>query len=251
MGVFAQLISFRNAQAKLDALREFERLTLKSFTYGTIRLYNEYYKLDVEIKLLIKSAKQQMYMKGVLAPEYFDVDVEVPVEHISLQGIWQVKEKKKVYLYHYADPDIENYCIAFSDGERGVRALLKAFEVMSLRPQPLRISIPHGIRGLKVLEELGIIKRAYVRRIMDTYVKGAQLYGEELQRSDILHGLVSRGGKLTAAVIQIPDKNMVLILSERGSIYSQRKIPHSQFALELAEILKLLKSKNLIRSSTI
>ncbi len=59
--------------------------------------------------------------------------------------------------------------------------------------------------------------------------------------------MVLRGDKLTAAVIYILDKDRVLILSEKGSIYSQRKISRTQFVLGIADILKKLKIKGLIR----
>jgi len=106
---------FPNVQKKLEAFSKLDELAKegKEKVYDHIYLYNERYKLNVQIDLLFKVAKQTR-LQGVQSSGLSDIyiiQVDVPVKHESLEGKFDVKEYREVYLVHFADPQLENVAI--------------------------------------------------------------------------------------------------------------------------------------------
>ena len=249
MGVLARILMFTSAQKKLEAFSKLDDLAEKKvvFMYGKILLHNIEYQLNVPIKLLFKVSRQNR-LQGSDLSDIYTILLDVPVEHDSLEGKFDVKELREVYLAHYIDPQLENFAIMST--EHGSRTLSKALEALrkiDFIPLESYIELPSGTRGIDVLKELGNIGWVYVSEIMDTHLRGAGLYGIRLQNSEVLEDLTSRGGRIKAAIVQHPQRDVKIILSERGSIYSQQSIDIVTIARILKDVILIMNKYKLIK----
>jgi hypothetical protein len=249
MGVLARILMFPSVQRKLEAFSKLDSLAKEGaeFEYGSIHLYNEKYGLDVKIKLLFKALKQGRLQSGDLSDIYI-IPLDVPVEHESLEGKFDVKERREVYLVHFVDPQLENLAVISTEhGSKTLSQALKALQKIAFTPLESYIELPSGSKGIKVLKELGDIGWVYVDEIPDAHLKGAGLHGTKLQYSEILEDLTSRGGKIKAAVIHHSQRDVKIIVSERGSIYSQQNIDIVTIARILKDIIPIMNKHGLIR----
>jgi hypothetical protein len=130
MGVLARILVFPSVQRKLEAFSKLDSLAEGGveFEYGSIHLYNEKYRLDVKIKLLFKVLKQGRLQSGDLSDIYI-ILLDVPVEHESLEGRFDVKERQEVYLVHFVDPQLENFAVMSTEhGSKTLSQALKALQ---------------------------------------------------------------------------------------------------------------------------
>ena len=251
MGVLARVLMFPNAQKKLEAFSKLDELVEKKseYEYGNVRLYNESYKLNVAIKLLLKVSKQDKLPGMQDISDIYILTLDVPVEHESLEGIFDVKEARKVYLIHYTEAQLEN--IAMMSTESGSNTLshaLRALRKVGFNPIESIIELPTGQRAVDVLREIGNIGWVYVSEIRDTHLRGAGLYGRSLQNSEILEDLTTRGGQITAAIVEHPQRDIKMIISQRGSIYSQQNLDIITLARVIKDVLYVMIKHNLVRS---
>jgi len=249
MGVLARILMFTSVQRKLEAFSKLDELAEKKeeYKYGYIYLLNDKYRLNVQIDLLFKVLKQSRLQGGDLS-DIYRILLDVPVEHDSLEGKFDVKELREAYLVHYMDPQLENFAImSTGHGSRTLSRALVALQKIGFTPLESYIELPSGTRGIEVLKELGNIGWVYVSEIIDTHLRGAGLYGDRLQNSEVLEDLASRGGRIKAAIIQHSQMDVKIILSERGSIYSQQAIDIVNIARILKNVILVMNKHNLIR----
>ena len=115
LGILARILMFSNAAHKLNCLKILRNNVGQMLKYDSIRLENPKYNLNIPIPLYFKLAIQKMIPTQILGKEHFEIDIEVPAEHDSLEGKWRVKERKKVYLYHYTYSEIENFAVLITE----------------------------------------------------------------------------------------------------------------------------------------
>ena len=252
MGVLAQLIMFANAQHKLKCLARVDESLSKRREYDKIMLYNPNYNLNLKIPLYIEVYKQKLLRFRnkfpFLGDAFYRIRVEVPIEHDSLDGKWKVKELKEVLFYHYGDPEIENIGILITyQGSKAIKGALRALEKLDVRPAITLIEIPSGSLALDVLKRLGGIGWTFVSEIVDSHLAHVALYGKQLENSEVLEDFLRRGGRIKAAVLYNEREGLKIILSTHGRIYSQRKIPLTKFAADMAKVIKEFKTSNLLR----
>jgi len=154
MGVLARILMFPSVQRKLEAFSKLDSLAKEGaeFEYGSIHLYNEKYGLDVKIKLLFKALKQGRLQSGDLSDIYI-IPLDVPVEHESLEGKFDVKERREVYLVHFVDPQLENLAVISTEhGSKTLSQALKALQKIAFTPLESYIELPSGPRGSRFSE---------------------------------------------------------------------------------------------------
>jgi hypothetical protein len=241
---------FPNAEEKIKAFKAVGSLTKESLVeYMRIRLKNEDYKLDVDIKLLFKVFIQGRLESTDLS-DIYTIELDVPVEHYSLEGVFKVKEKREVQLIHIKTPPLENVAIMTTTHKAStISYALKALsQKCGFNPDDSFIELPRGAKAIDVLRELGSIGFAHIGEIYDVHLRGAGLWGSQLQNSEILEELISRrGGRIKVAIIQNQKSGVQIILSERGTIYSQERISIALLAKMIMEILSVMLKYNLIR----
>ena len=252
MGVLARILMFPSVQKKLEAFSKLDELAEKGKEkeYGRIHLYNDKYNLNVSITLLFKVVKQGR-LQGMQSNDLSDIYrmlLDVPVKHESLEGKFDVKEYREVYLAHFTDPQVENIAIMSTEhGSRTLSYALKALQKINFNPLESYIELPSGTKAINVLRELGNIGWVYVSEIPDVHLRGAGLYGVRLQNSEVLEDLTSRGGKIKAAIVQHPQRDVKIILSERGTIYSQQVLDIVTLARIVKEVISVMSRHNLVR----
>jgi len=250
MGVLARILMFPNAQKKLEAFSKLDELVGKEpgYEYSNIHLYNETYKLNVSIKLLLKVTKQGRLPSMQYISDIYILTLDVPVEHKSLEGKFDVKEAREVHLAHYTEAQLEKIAIMLT--ERGSRTLsyaLQALRKIGFNPLESIIELPTGQKAVDILHEIGNIGWVYIDEIRDTHLRGAGLYGRSLQYSEILEDLTTRGGQITAAIVEHPQRDIKMIISQRGSIYSQQNLDIITLARVIKDVLYVMIKHNLVR----
>jgi len=249
MGVFGRILVFPNAEMKLRKFDILNKLAKEksSIEYDSIRLYNNDYSLDTTIRLLFKVSVQSL-LYGDNISNIYKIELDVPVEHNSLEGSFSVKEKRDVQLVHFLDSSVENMAImttAYSSST--ITYALKALSKQGFTPIESYIELPVGKKVVDVLKELGNIGWVYVSDIPDAHLKGAGLLGSMLQKSEVLEDLITRGGRVKAAIIEHSERNIRIIISNKGSIYSVKNIDIFSMAKVVKDVISVLKKHDLIR----
>lgn len=244
---------FPSAEAKYKAFNVVEDVTKKGMMeYDMIRLYNREYGLNLNIKLLIRIALHRV-LPGSDISDIYKIEVDVPVEHRSLEGEFRVKEMREAYLvYPKASQndhaDVERIAVVATErGSSTITYALRALRKLGFTADEGFIELPQGAKAIDVLKELGNIGWVFISDVRDTHLKGAGLYGDRLQYSEVLMDLASRGGRIKAAIIEHPARDVRIILSERGTIYSPKLVNYGMLARMVKEIASVLFKHNLVK----
>jgi hypothetical protein len=241
---------FPSAEEKIKAFEAIDNLTRKDpIEYMKVRLINEDYNLNVDIRLLFKVFVQTRLESTELS-DIYTIELDVPVEHYSLEGVFKVKEKREVQLMHIKTPPLENMTIMATVHKAStIPYALKALsEKCKFNPDESFIEIPRGTKAINVLKELGSIGFAYVSEVYDVHLRGAGLWGIQLQNSEILEELISRrGGRIKAAIIEDCERGVRIVLSEKGTIYSPERINIASLAKMITRIISVMFKHNLVR----
>jgi hypothetical protein len=247
---------FPSAEAKYKAFKVVEDATkMGMMEYDMIRLYNREYGLNLNIKLLFRIALQSV-LPGSDISDIYRIEVDVPVEHRSLEGEFRVKEVREAYLvYPKASQNdhaaVERIAVVATErGSSTITYALKALRKLGFTADEGFIELPQGAKAIDVLKELGNIGWVFISDVRDTHLKGAGLYGDRLQYSEVLMDLTSRGGKIKAAIIEHAARNVRIILSERGTIYSPKYIGPGSVTRTVKEIASVLFKYNLVKVRT-
>lgn len=206
--------------------------------YDMIRLYNREYGLNLNIKLLIRIALHRV-LPGSDISDIYRIEVDVPVEHRSLEGEFRVKEMREAYLvYPKASQndhaDVERIAVVATErGSSTITYALRALRKLGFTADEGFIELPQGAKAIDVLKELGNIGWVFISDVRDTHLKGAGLYGDRLQYSEVLMDLASRGGRIKATIIEHSARDVRIILSERGTIYSPKLVDYGTLASSL------------------
>lgn len=254
MGVLARPLMFQSVQHKLEAIQKLEELANsgRAIEYSKIRLYNPNYGLNQVIHLLFRVVRHHSITKepiGALGPERYEIEIEVPVEHESLEGEWSVKEKTELFFLHYVVQELERFAILVTEGSsKGVRYTIEALRARGINPTEYFVKMPTREQLRDFVNELGEVGWIWIGDIRDTHIRHVGAAGRKLQNSEIIEDLLQRGGKPKAIIIESSSKNVKVVLSERGTIYSQTAVQPIQMAQHLTGILKLLIKYKLITS---
>jgi sorbitol-specific phosphotransferase system component IIA len=249
MGVVARILVFPNAEIKLDRFRILNELAEKGALeeYDSIHLYNKEYELNVKIRLLFKVSIQSKLQRDYIS-EIYKIDIDVPVEHDSLEGMFKVKERRDVELVHFTNPQIENIAIMTTKHRTAtIASALKALNKYGFSPVESYVELPVGKRAVDILKELGNIGWVYVGEIPDAHLKGAGLHGVKLQNSEVLEDLVLRGGRIKAAIIEHRERDIKIVISEKGAIYSQKFVDTASMASIVMEVISVMLRHKMIR----
>ncbi|RLF07881.1 MAG: hypothetical protein DRJ69_06725 [Thermoprotei archaeon] len=242
MGTYIRIIKFPDINTKFKFENKLNSIAEKSnpVSYDNLNLRivinNEDKEFSIPLKLKVKKIPAQ---RSLLGPNFlghiFEVETDIPLGLENLDGFWNVKEKKTVtYISYKVDP-ISTYSLLTGDSKKGVEKTLDALHKLKL-PIPVRMKIKFlkGSRFIKLIKDMGSIGWIYLGGLTDYHLKGFAAYGKKLEASEIISDLVRRGGMVTAIVIYSERKNLKVILSDRGSIYS----PHRLKAIDIANITK-------------
>jgi hypothetical protein len=181
--------------------------------------------------------------------EHSILKVELDSEEIleNLDGQWKAKKLRTVFLYFYEDFELEDTALAYSQSSLDVKAFLSALGHISsvIRPQRLKLKFLGDKDFLKKINELGNIGWIVISHIPDYTLAGGALWGRKLESSEIVSDLIRRGGEVTALVVENPRKNLRVIISSRGTIYSQKTLKLAETAGELKDLIMFFKKSGL------
>jgi len=252
MGILASILMFANVENKLSFLLKLEDLIGERREYDRVSWRLREYNIDLDIPFFFQlekiGAQRRLAEKSILGDEAFILKVDVPVEHRSFEGLWRVKDTKELRIFHYKKPEIENFAVMVTEhGSAAIKCALRILKKQKLYPLEVYVELPRGRRGLDLIGDLGNMGRIYISNVLNSFVKGAGLYGKDLQRSDVAEDLLRRGGKIKAAVLEDRQRNIKIVISSKGIIYSYRKILPEVFVEEIANIIEVFKQRNFIR----
>lgn len=251
MGAFSYLLMFSNVENKLNFLQKLNSLIGERKKYDEIRWTLEEYNIkDLPIPLYFECKKtgvQQDLLQPILGEEQFILDVEVPVEHTSFEGLWRVKEVKRGYILHYVKPEIENFSVIIAQDSKAVKGIFRVLKKHGLYPLEMLIDLPSGRMGLEAIKDLGAMGWVYVGEVSNSHVRGAGLHGVQLQESDVIEDLLRRGGRIKAASLIDRQRGLVILIGAGGNLYSPRAISPVFFAREISKVVDVFKRRGLIR----
>ena len=201
MGVLASILMFATVSNKLNFLSRLEELVGKRREYDKVPWRLKEYNIDLNIPFFFQLERigfqQELSQESIIGSEVFLLKVDVPVEHRSFEGLWRVKDTKELRIFHYIKPEIENFAIMVTDsGHKAVNCALSVLKKQGLYPLEVYVELPSGRRGLDLIRDLGNIGWVFIGDVLNSHVKGAGLYGIDLQRSDIIEDLLERGGRI-------------------------------------------------------
>jgi hypothetical protein len=251
LGVLARVLTFPSVEKKLKAFEIIEGLVKQGHPqdYANVNLYNEDYNLNVRIRLLFRIFLQSRLQSNDIS-DIYKIEIDVPVEHVSLEGMFRVKEGREAQLVHLKTPPVENIAIMSTEhGSKTITHALKALHKYGFMADESFIEIPRGTKAIEILKELGNIGWVFVSDVPDIHLRGAGLYGTKLQNSEVLEDLTSRGGRVKAAIIEHQQRGIGIVISERGSIYSQRRIDIVTLARLIREVITIMIKHNLVKTS--
>jgi|GEM_PF-7038917 hypothetical protein len=250
MGVFACLLMFSNVENKLNFLRNLDSLTGGMRKYDEIQWILDEYNINLTIPLLFECRKigiQEDLLQSILGKEQFILDIEVPVEHESFEGLWRVKEVKRSHILHYAKPEIENFAVILAQDNKAVKGTLRLLKKQGLYPLEVFVELPSGRMGLEVVKDLGSMGWVYVAEVANAHVKGAGFHGIRLQDSDYIEDLLKRGGRIKAARLIDQQRGVIILIGSEGTVYSYKAMQHEFFAREISKIIEVFKRRGLVR----
>lgn len=244
MGTYVGILKYVSSED-----RELFREQLKGLVEQTkekpikYRVFNAYlYEKRLEVELKIKVTTMSLY--GSLN---FDVEIDVPIEVVHLDGKWDVKEKRKVSLFFYEnDNELEDTVLAVSNGTKGVKSFLDAIRYLRLKsPQRMKLRFVRSRDFIEQITKLGTLGWVWLSGVRDRHIKWAGIGGQDLQRAEVVTDLLRRGAFVSALVVENPRKGIKIIISDKGAIYSQRNLRPHEIAAELKELIKFFKSSKL------
>jgi len=250
MGVFAYLLMFSNVENKLNFLRKLDSLTGEKRKYHEVQWKLEEYNIDLTIHLYFECRKtgiQEDLLQPILGKEQFILDIEVPVEHESFEGLWRAKEVKRSNVLHYTKPEIENFAVILAQDNKAVKGALRLLKKQGLYPLEMFLELPSGHMGLEVVKDLGSMGWLYVAEVANAHIRGASIYGIRLQNSDYIEDLLKRGGRIKAARLIDQQRGIFILIGSEGNVYSYKVIPHEFFAREISKIIEVFKRRGLVR----
>ena len=243
MGTLASLVLFGSQRDASTLEAKLNSITWPA-TYGSIHLRNPSYNLNKEIRLLIKYAGQRS-LGGTTNTFHFTMDI--PVQHISLEGPFDVKEMREATLYLFGEDELPGYALLVSDRKDVFRYFGYAMDVtVQVRLYNVRLNVSEV-----ELDELartfgGGISWLVVSEIRDTEIDAAQFFGMRLEDSEIVSD-VARRGRIKALKIVDTTHKLTLILSNSGRIYTPRSgISVHTLAGTIAPLLEKLHEKQVL-----
>jgi hypothetical protein len=243
VGTLAALVLFASPRDVVTLEERFNRIDWPAI-YGSIHLKNTSYGLDTEIKLLIKYAGQRS-LSGVVNTFHFTMDI--PVQHMSLEGPFDVKEMREVTLHLFGENELLGYALVVSRRKDVFRYFGYAMDkVARLKLYNVKLNVSEV-----ELDELaktfgGNISWLVISEIRDTELDAAQFFGMRLEESEIVSDVVRRG-RVRALKIVDPTHKLTLTLSGSGRIYTPRSgISVHTLAATVAPLLKMLHEKRVL-----
>jgi hypothetical protein len=258
MGVYGRAVGFLLAKSKYEALSRLEQnIGDGDKTYGTIHLFNKAYQLDVKINLKFKIEKAPLLLANSSSTarlgQRYVIHVDVPVELESLDGKFNVKEEKVVEMVDYQDPDVETMILMLSQhGEKAVRYALKALNTIGFSPEEylVRLSDVKPTEIMEIFKKIGSVVRAHLSDVREVYVRSVDIYGPSVEKSTLFKEIVQeKHGRLKMVILRskVGNRDIAVIISERGSIYTYSNLSVIEMAETLLPILKEFKKANLIK----
>lgn len=241
MGTLIYIVRLRSLNERERLVAELDKRVGKTEKYSTVHLFNEKYRLDVEIDLLVQIEKKKTLDTKLYDGFYYGFRVEVPVRLESLEGLFEVKASRLANLLLYFDNELAGYALLIGyrkDVFSPLGYALQRLTGITLRSVKLRIDDPKVMQDLA--SQYGPIRWLAVSNIRDTEVQSALFYGYRLEDSEIVADIAQRGS-ITAIKIYNERDKLQLILGKRGVIYTpQTHITAPQVAETLAPIIKHL-----------
>ena len=248
MGTYIQILKFPNQSVKRRFEEGLDEYVEQIHVYSKILLSIGNNSFEIPLKIVAKKIPvQRSLVAGSIIDRSYRIKADVPREVVHLDGTWNIKEMKIVEYVSYGIDPIASYSLIVGSSKRAVEGVLDALIKLGLPvPIKLRVVFTHRWFFAEVLQRLGSIGWAYVGEIPDFHVKGAMIHGVRLEDSDVFRDLIERGGKIKAIVVYNESKGIKIILSEKGTIYSQQNLSGRNAAEEMKDILGVFQQYKLV-----
>jgi len=242
MGTYISILKYRSGDARerfKSKLHEHIGKPPISYKQFRVRIGDQ----EIPAHLKIKFSERKVLEGSTI----IDCEVDSQEEVKNLDGVWNIKRARKLSLFFYEDDiDLEDIVLCVSDNSKSVKAFLEALRYLQFPlPQRLRIRFARIPEFLEKITELGSLGWVWLSKISDNTLRGAGLWGRNLQTSEVVSDLLRRGAEVVALVVVNERKGLKIIISDKGSIYSQRKLDPPVAAGELRELIKFFKNSGL------
>ena len=245
MGTYISILKYSSHESREKFKEKILELIQK---YGGIPFpYKQFYikigsqRIRMDLKIRFREQKTINGSPMIL------VEIDGPKEVVNLDGIWEVKEKWFLTLFFYEDDEeLEDIVLVIGESSKGVKTFLKNMHHLSLpRPQAIKLRFIRTSEFVEKISKLGSLGWIWLSRITDSSLSAAGFWGKDLQSSEVVSELLRRGGEVTALVVVNERKGLKIIISDKGSIYSQKKLAPALAAGELGELIKFFKNSGI------
>lgn len=239
MGTCATIMRFRNEDDRSRFHDFFASLSGRTETYkARVESNIAGQKVFFDLKFRVKPTLSVQPPSPILNIE---LDTEEPVE--NLDGTWVIKVKRSITLYFYKDPELADTVLCFTERYKDARAFFKVLEIIGPkeklpRPLQIRITFLRTRDFIDKLTKLGRIGWIVISNIPDDSLRGTSMWGEGLEKSEVVTDLIRRGGSVKTVVLVNREKSLRILVSDRGSIYTPRNLNPLELAGELKELIK-------------
>ncbi len=246
VGVLAKLYMFGSGRDVERFARDIKGKAGSRVEYSWVNLNNKEYNLNVRIKLLAEASVKRVSRLTEIGEEYYRFRIDIPVQHMSLEGEWRVKEARTVDMVLFEEEGLETVALALSDRKDVYRYFEQAL------PHFSRVRVSRAIldiRDPRVVEELsrslGEIQWIYLSDIKDPRVTQAMFRGRRLEESEIVASLYGIG-RVSGLIIYDRERRLRITLGGSGSIYTPKQVTAPDLAKSIAPTLRFLVERGVL-----
>jgi hypothetical protein len=181
--------------------------------------------------------------------DIYKIDIDVPVTLESLDGTFNVKIRRSVYLTYFKKPPLESFGIILTG--HSWDAVRYALQALEKHDEGRYFKQIHKIRintskAIEYLSDLGDISGIFIIDIPDSFIKRALVYGTQLHESEVIRDWTSYRGGTIRFIIFKDKQQKIYFLNEEAAIYS----PNSS-AEDIKDIAYFIRAVNNVFSTLI
>jgi len=234
--ILAQVLKFKSNEDMIHAFDQLKELAqYDNIKYDT-RPFIEFVirgsplevlknKEDLKIDLFFK-VNVQPGLNDTLKEDFGDIykiDVDVPITLDGLDGTFNGKVRRSVYLTYFKKPPLESFGIILTG--HGWDAVRYALQALEKHDEGRYFKQIHKIRintskAIEYLSDLGDISGIFIIDIPDSFIKRALVYGTQLHESEVIRDWTSYRGGTIRFIIFKDKQQRIYFLNEEGAIYS-------------------------------
>jgi hypothetical protein len=234
--ILAQILKFKSNEDAIHAFDQLKELTQRDnikydsrpfivhVTQGSPLVVLKNLK-DLEIDLSFK-VRVQPGLNDTLKEDFGDIykiDIDVPVTLDSLDGTFNGKVRRSVYLTYFKKPPLESFGIILTG--HGWDAVRYALQALEKHDEGRYFKQIHKIRinaskAIEYLSDLGDISGIFIVDIPDSFIKRARVFGTRLHESEVIRDWTSYRGGTIRSIIFKDKQQRIYFLNEEAAIYS-------------------------------